>query len=83
MVGADLYPHHGSLRLPTHPVEVGALRAERLATCSQAHVFALDVEEENKALELDVDQKLDTVVEIMERYLNTVGKATFERVFPL
>jgi hypothetical protein len=40
-------------------------------------------EEENKALELDVDQKLEDVVEIMERYLKTVGKATFERVFPI
>jgi hypothetical protein len=40
-------------------------------------------EEENKALELDVEQKLDSVVEIMERYLRTTGKRTFERVFPI
>jgi len=39
-------------------------------------------EEEDKALELDVEQKLDSVEEIMERYLRKVGKRTFDRVFP-
>jgi hypothetical protein len=40
-------------------------------------------EEENKALELDVEEKLEEVPEIMERYLKKTGRRTFKRVFPL
>lgn len=40
-------------------------------------------EEESKALELDVEEKLEEVPEIMERYLKKAGRRTFKRVFPL